>query len=77
MYFLLLFTNCNSLTQETSDVNLKRTAILKALCIYLGEDEGQLVWEYIVSHWDGFACHMLCFKILMSPTYVFRGSCYH
>uniref|UniRef100_A0AAQ4PZR3 Uncharacterized protein n=2 Tax=Gasterosteus aculeatus aculeatus TaxID=481459 RepID=A0AAQ4PZR3_GASAC len=35
------------LQEETSDVNLKRTAILKALCIYLGEDEGQLVWEYI------------------------------
>uniref|UniRef100_A0AAQ4NVC8 C2H2-type domain-containing protein n=2 Tax=Gasterosteus aculeatus aculeatus TaxID=481459 RepID=A0AAQ4NVC8_GASAC len=35
------------LQEETSDVNLKRTAILKALCIYLGEDEGQLVREYI------------------------------
>lgn len=36
--------------QATSDINLKRAAVLKALCIYLGEDDGHLIREYKASH---------------------------
>ncbi|KAI9517669.1 hypothetical protein NQZ68_004891 [Dissostichus eleginoides] len=35
------------LQKATSDVNLKREAILKALCIHLGEDDGHLIREYM------------------------------
>uniref|UniRef100_G3NCA7 Uncharacterized protein n=1 Tax=Gasterosteus aculeatus TaxID=69293 RepID=G3NCA7_GASAC len=38
------------LQEETNYVNPKRTAVLKALCIYLGEDEGQLVLEYMAQN---------------------------
>ncbi|XP_050959844.1 uncharacterized protein LOC127161251, partial [Labeo rohita] len=34
------------LQEATSDINLKRAAVLKALCIYLGEDDGHLIREY-------------------------------
>ncbi|KAF3835465.1 hypothetical protein F7725_028023 [Dissostichus mawsoni] len=36
-----------SIEMATSDVNLKREAILKALCIHLGEDDGHLIREYM------------------------------
>ncbi|KAL3061987.1 hypothetical protein OYC64_009997 [Pagothenia borchgrevinki] len=38
----------------TSDVNLKREAILKALFIHLGEDDGHLIREYIDIGGDDF-----------------------
>ncbi|GAA6091143.1 uncharacterized protein LOC122873815 [Tachysurus ichikawai] len=34
------------LQEATSDINLKRASVLKALCIYLGEDDGHLIREY-------------------------------
>ncbi|KAK2815046.1 hypothetical protein Q7C36_023312 [Tachysurus vachellii] len=37
---------CNPFTHATSDINLKRASVPKALCIYLGEDDGHLIREY-------------------------------
>ncbi|XP_028298447.1 uncharacterized protein LOC114460738 [Gouania willdenowi] len=35
------------LQEETSDINLRREAVLKGLCIYLGEDDAHLIKEYM------------------------------
>ncbi|XP_071316049.1 uncharacterized protein [Trachinotus anak] len=35
------------LQEATSDVNHERAAVLKALCVYLGEDDGHLIREYM------------------------------
>ncbi|XP_051799556.1 uncharacterized protein LOC127532274 [Acanthochromis polyacanthus] len=35
------------LQEATSDVHLKRAAVLKALCVYLGEDDRHLIYEYM------------------------------
>ncbi|KAG7511574.1 hypothetical protein JOB18_003500 [Solea senegalensis] len=35
------------LQEATSDVHSKRAAVLRALCLYLGEDDGQLIHEYM------------------------------
>ncbi|KAK1888469.1 Pre-mRNA-splicing factor ATP-dependent RNA helicase DEAH1, partial [Dissostichus eleginoides] len=46
----------------TSDVNLKREAILKALCIHLGEDDGHLIREYMGGQFDDLlakGCYIL------------------
>lgn len=41
------------LQEATSDINLKRAAVLKALCIYLGEDDEHLIQEYKDIEGDG------------------------
>lgn len=39
--------------EATSDINLKRAVVLKALCIYLGEDDEHLIQEYKDIEGDG------------------------
>lgn len=45
IYVFLNFSQWNLFTQATSDVNLKKAAVLKALCLYLGEDDRLLIRE--------------------------------
>lgn len=35
------------LQEATSDVHSRRAAVLRALCLYLGEDDGHLIHEYM------------------------------
>jgi len=44
-----VFKQWNLFTQATSDVHSKRAAVLRALCLYLGEDDGHLIHKYMVS----------------------------
>ena len=44
-----VFNQWKLFTQATSDVHLKRAAVLMALCLYLGEDDGHLIHEYTVN----------------------------
>ncbi len=74
IFYLLYFNSFSPFTQARSDINLKRAAVLKALCIYLGEDDGHLIREYKASHCnciyqsDVLSC-IIKFKILMSLTH--------
>uniref|UniRef100_A0A8P4KN74 Uncharacterized protein n=1 Tax=Dicentrarchus labrax TaxID=13489 RepID=A0A8P4KN74_DICLA len=42
-----VFQRKGVVTEATSDVHSKRAAVLRALCLYLGEDDGHLIHEYM------------------------------